>query len=113
VAAEFRSQVITAMPMPLQDLVLCLAQPRTPPAAGNSLMANLIMPITRLHQKSKLNIITLAIIIKHHYYFYATQFKWQNTEVEFLITHYYSSKIRKIYFDLICFVYLLKSSIRD
>ncbi|CAB3371331.1 Hypothetical predicted protein [Cloeon dipterum] len=33
VAAEFRSQVITAMPMHLQDFVLGMTQPRTPPAA--------------------------------------------------------------------------------
>jgi hypothetical protein len=41
VAAEFRAQVITAMPTPLQDLVLCLAQPRTPPAAAGNLAKNI------------------------------------------------------------------------
>ncbi|XP_059480965.1 short-chain dehydrogenase/reductase family 9C member 7-like [Neocloeon triangulifer] len=33
VAAQFRSQVITAMPMHMQDFVLGMTQPRTPPAA--------------------------------------------------------------------------------
>jgi hypothetical protein len=34
VAAQFRAQVITAMPTPMQDLLLCQVQPDTPPAAG-------------------------------------------------------------------------------